>query len=93
MGDLIRRWTCHACGTPVASNSTGQVRDETGSHHNPGGDRCIRVMQDARDADRGAIAAAGFRVAPDLLGKPTLWCVECGRDSGFHRPDCSKSER
>ncbi len=46
MIDDVRRWTCHACGTRVSSNSTGQVRDESGSHHNAGGERCIRVMQD-----------------------------------------------
>jgi hypothetical protein len=40
-----------------------------------------------------AIEGAGFRVKPDLLGKPTLWCVECGRDSGYHRDTCSKAER
>lgn len=37
-----------------------------------------------------AIDAAGFRVANDMLGKPTLWCKECGRDSGFHWENCSK---
>ncbi len=37
-----------------------------------------------------AVAAAGFRVAPNLLGDPTLWCLECGRDSGFHHESCSK---
>ncbi len=44
--DQVRRWVCHACGTPVSSNCTGQVRDETGSHHSAGGSRCISVMQD-----------------------------------------------
>jgi hypothetical protein len=40
-----------------------------------------------------AMKDAGFRVGPDLLGKPTLWCTECGRDSGFHWEACSKSKR
>lgn len=38
-----------------------------------------------------AISRAGFRVGPDLLGVPTLWCDECGRDSGYHHDKCSKS--
>lgn len=38
-----------------------------------------------------AIRNAGFRVSDDLLGNPTLWCVECGRDSGMHHPTCSKA--
>ena len=37
-----------------------------------------------------AIAAAGFRIAPSLHGQPTLWCKECGRDSGLHWSSCSK---
>ena len=56
LSDGIRRWACHACGTQVSSNSTGQVRDETGSHHNPGGDRCVRVMQDQRDLSLASLA-------------------------------------
>lgn len=46
----------------------------------------------SEDAKR-AIEAAGFRVANDLLGQPTLWCKECGRDSGFHWNNCSKSTK
>lgn len=38
-----------------------------------------------------AIENAGFRVAIDLLDRPTLWCKECGRDSGFHWSQCSKT--
>jgi len=52
----VRRWRCHACGTPVSSNSTGQVRDETGSHHNAGHDRCIRVMQDQLAVEKTRVA-------------------------------------
>jgi hypothetical protein len=37
-----------------------------------------------------AIEAAGFRFRGDLLGAPTLWCVECSRDSGYHYNACSK---
>jgi hypothetical protein len=39
---------------------------------------------------RDAIAAAGFRYGPSLDGEPTLWCVECERDSGYHWPGCSR---
>ena len=39
------------------------------------------------------IAVAGFRISNDLLGHPTLWCVECGRDSGYHHDGCSKAAR
>jgi hypothetical protein len=46
-------------------------------------------LRRVRDLE-GAIKAAGFRVAPALLGDPTLWCVECGRDSGYHWGDCTK---
>ena len=51
---------------------------------------------------RAAVSEAGFRVAKNLahpfLGQTPedrlhLWCVECGRDSGFHWPHCSKSGR
>ncbi len=38
----------------------------------------------------GAIRRAGFRISNDLLDVPTLWCIECGRDSGFHWAECSK---
>lgn len=47
-----------------------------------------------------AVTDAGFRieknVAHPFLGptdedRLTLWCIECGRDSGYHREDCSKS--
>lgn len=38
----------------------------------------------------GAIERGGFRVGPDVLGNWTLWCLECGRDSGFHHSPCSK---
>ena len=30
-----------------------------------------------------------YRITPDLLGKPTIWCNECDRDSGFHTEVCS----
>jgi hypothetical protein len=39
-----------------------------------------------------AVENAGFRVSVDLFGKPTLWCKECSRDSGFHHVSCSKSK-
>jgi hypothetical protein len=32
----------------------------------------------------------GFSIAPDLLGEPTIWCIECGRDSGLHHHRCPK---
>ncbi len=51
---------------------------------------CAQVLYAQRNEARDAIRAAGVRVAPDLLGKPTLWCIECGRDSGFHHSTCSK---
>jgi len=47
-----------------------------------------------------AIERAGFRVAKNIahpfLGptpedQPTLWCKECGRDSGYHWRTCSKA--
>lgn len=38
-----------------------------------------------------AVANAGFREQGDAYGDvPTLWCKECGRDSGFHNTECSK---
>lgn len=37
----------------------------------------------AEAADR-LITNSGFRVATDLLGAPTIWCVSCGRDGGYH---------
>lgn len=43
-----------------------------------------------RTPEQKAIDAAGFRVANDMMGQPTLWCKECGRDSGFHWEHCSK---
>lgn len=54
-----------------------------------GGDPDKKTMTPAEKA----IEAAGFRVANDMLGHPTLWCKECGRDSGFHWEHCSKSGR
>jgi hypothetical protein len=48
------------------------------------------VSEPSLSNEAKAIASAGFRVAPDYHGVPTLWCVECGRDSGFHMPACSK---
>jgi len=42
----------------------------------------------ARDAEK---ASAGFRVSKDLEGKLTIWCIECGRDSGYHTSVCSKT--
>jgi len=37
-----------------------------------------------------AVGRAGFRVVNNVLGTPTLWCVECGRGSGSHHSTCSK---
>lgn len=37
-----------------------------------------------------AVKAAGFRVGPDALDVATLWCIECGRDAGYHWAECSK---
>ena len=39
-----------------------------------------------------AIDDAGFRVGPDITGRPTLWCKTCGRDSGLHHAHCKKSK-
>jgi hypothetical protein len=39
---------------------------------------------------RAAVASAGFRVSPCINSAPTLWCVECGRDSGFHWEKCAR---
>lgn len=39
-----------------------------------------------------AVKAAGFRLGPDLQGVATLWCIECGRDSGFHYDKCSRHD-
>lgn len=49
-----------------------------------------RMTEERRDPV-AAIEAAGFRVSLDLEAKPTLWCKECQRDSGFHYHTCSKS--
>lgn len=46
------------------------------------------VSEPSLSDEAKAIASAGFRVAPNLLGEPTLWCRECGRDSGFHWAPC-----
>lgn len=42
---------------------------------------------------RDALKSANLYVAPDMLGAPTVWCVECGRDSGFHWAKCSKEKQ
>lgn len=39
-----------------------------------------------------AVVRAGFYVGPDLLGRPTLWCHECKRDSGMHWSTCARSK-
>ena len=39
---------------------------------------------------KGAVARAGFRLAVSLHDEPTLWCIECGQDSGFHYSRCSR---
>lgn len=39
---------------------------------------------------RKAVVHAGFRVGPDLLGEPTLWCLTCSRDSGYHWDGCRR---
>jgi hypothetical protein len=49
-----------------------------------------------------AIRTAGFRAnknlvhlkdrGPTIKDRWTLWCIECGRDGGYHWPTCSKSE-
>lgn len=57
---------------------------------------CARLLDKAiaeYEALGAAVASGGFRIAPDLLGAPTLWCLECGRDSGMHHGICSKSGR
>lgn len=40
----------------------------------------------------GAVRRAGFRLAPDVHGEATLWCLECKRDSGFHWSTCSRHD-
>jgi hypothetical protein len=42
------------------------------------------------DEIRRAVWSAGFRVGPDLLGEPTLWCLTCKRDSGYHWDGCRR---
>ena len=39
---------------------------------------------------RGAIKSANLRLGQDLLYAPTLWCIECERDSGMHHETCSR---
>ena len=41
-------------------------------------------------AELKAVASAGFRLAPDLCGDMTLWCLECDCDSGLHWSSCSR---
>ena len=58
---------------------------------------CVKALEaveeDQREAARtsAAVRDAGFRVGTALMGDLCLWCIECGRDSGFHWSKCSKS--
>ena len=58
----------------------------------PGSVTSIEALAESKDTAQAALEDAGFRVVPDLHGKPTIWCCECGRDSGFHVPRCSKAK-
>jgi len=40
-----------------------------------------------------ALAYANFRVGPDVHGVQTVWCQECGRDSGHHYKWCSRANQ
>jgi len=52
------------------------------------------LREAAAHGDRYALAVknGGFRMAPDYHEQPTLWCIECKRDSGFHWSTCSKMQ-
>lgn len=61
-------------------------------------EECARLIERLA-GELKAVTDAGFRieknVAHPFLGptdedRLTLWCIECGRDSGYHREDCSK---
>ena len=52
--------------------------------------RQLSVDRKEHELELKAVQDAGFRLAPDLQGKKTLWCKECGRDSGYHSADCLK---
>lgn len=54
-----------------------------------------QAEQRGQESLQSAIDQAGFHLAPSSHAPPgelTLWCNECGRDSGFHYGSCSKSE-
>jgi hypothetical protein len=59
----------------------------------------VRKVETERDSAIAEVAAltsaiteAKFRFSKSLHGEPTLWCVECGRDFGFHLDTCPMSD-
>jgi hypothetical protein len=52
------------------------------------GDGTRHMASELETAIRGALQRGGFRIAPDLMGQETIWCTECGRDSGYHWTGC-----
>lgn len=59
-------------------------------------DRLLNLLVAANERERflnAAIAKGGFRASPDVYDAPTLWCLGCGRDSGYHLSACSKASR
>jgi hypothetical protein len=69
--------------------------------HDTNGAGEAAMTRTLEDVER-AIERAGFRLennlAHPMLGPTsadelTLWCKECGRDSGFHYGTCSKARQ
>jgi hypothetical protein len=53
----------------------------------------VPALIDLAEAQAAAIESAGFRVSPSIDEAPTLWCLECGRDGGYHWEKCSNRAR
>ena len=95
--------TCSDCGAALRSGrpykqqhadgsaDVGPIERDGETMHTA--QRCIANLKAKIPPEVRAIEGAGFRVSPNILGVPTLWCKECGRDSGFHWSHCSKSDR
>ena len=92
---------CHRCGafhidgewkSPTLLGAAIRDRDTMHTTLTIAQDRGTKLVEENR-ALKGTIDVAGFRVSNDLLGHPTLWCVECGRDGGYHLDVCSKAAR
>lgn len=59
-------------------------------------EQLLKMLVAANERERflsAAIAKGGFRASPDVYDAPTLWCLGCGRDSGYHLSACSKASR